>query len=890
MNKGAVDWADSLEAGDRMEQRGGSADSLRRWRGFVEQCGSLNELHSGLYSTVVEQAPTGRQGKWIPSSCWADCGSRCFNKAYVVDGTVIRQGTEDDREDRPEDPQARSCSRGRMRRHEVFGADRLKYPMRRRHWKPGGGNRSLRGRDEWIRISWDEALELVADEIRRIKEAYGNHAFLVPAYVPSLFGQWDIGRTLALYGGYVGNWGACSSGSWGAAGPIIGLKEDFSDRLDMQNCELIVLWGYNPAWSRAGLPMYQYTRMKQAGTRFISIDPYFNPTAHVLEAEWVPCRPATDHALVLGMIHTLIDEDHPIDNPLIDWDFLHRCTVGFDAGHMPEGTDPEENFRDYVMGVRDGAPKSPEWAAQICGVPPQQIRSLARRIAGTRKVAICMSPAPARNTRADSWPQAIMALGAMTGHIGTTGRMTGSDTGHHWLVEGPPLVRGGTIQGDPTPWTPGGMKQIVNPLDGGQGMYDHPKGSRVRINNNELWEAVLTGKYTAGYQDIRDINIQMIYHVHSNHLNQNPGTMRAIEAHRQVEFVVTHNYVPTSTARYSDIILPVTTHWERAGDISQGFREMMLWSSQLVDPMFDARDDLWIAREIGARLGLDPEVIEPVSPKQNLFNMVAAATVIREDGATWQPLVTITERDLEVLGVEGKPQEGRVPILEFKEKGIYNIPRKHGDNLGHVVLQKFREDPEANPLDTASGKLEIHCQALSDAVKACGWSEVPPIPEYQRPIEGYEDTFKDWENKVKGDYPLQFFDLHVLRQIHSSFANIPALKEAFTLDLIMNPLDARERSLVEGDAVLVESRHGKVLRPVHLTNEMMPGVCAIGQGAWVEIDEETGIDIGGCVNVLHGAIPSGHGHMGWNSCNVQVSKWHGTPLQSDYVRSQEMFS
>ena len=365
--------------------------------------------------------------------------------------------------------------------------------------------------------------------------------------------------------------------------------------------------------------------------------------------------------------------------------------------------------------------------------------------------------------------------------------------------------------------------------------------------------------------------------------------MKAIEAHRKVEFVVTQNYVPTSTARYSDIVLPITTQWERYGDMTQGFREMMLWSSQLVEPMFEARDDIWVARELGERLGLDPEVIEPVSPKQHVYNMVAAAESLEEDGKTWKPLVQVTEEDLKDLGVQGKPQEGEIPIKQFKEEGIYHRPRKDDDKFSHIVLQQFYEDPEKYPLDTASGKLEIHSQALADEVKACGWSEIDPIPTYAPPIEGYEDTFADWEKKIPGEYPLQFMDLHIQRQVHSSFANIPALLEVFTNDLIMNAIDARQRGLKDGDTVLVESRHGKVLRPVHISPEIMPGVVALGEGAWVDIDEETGIDMGGCVNVLHGAIPSGTGHQGWNSCNVQVSKWQGKPLAPDYMKTQRVF-
>ncbi len=844
---------------------------------------------------VSESPPTQTAGRWIPANCWVDCGSKGFNRVYVEDGIIKRQGGDETHPDSPGWPQLRPCARGRAKRQEVFGADRLKYPLKRMHWKPGGGRRELRGRDEWVRISWNEALDLVAGEIRRIKESYGNEAILLPAYLASGFGHWDVGRTLSLYGGFAQPWGSCSPGAWALTGPVIGLDQGFNDRMDMRNCELVVLWGFNPAWSRAGLPSYRYMQIKRAGGRFISVDPFFHPTAHVLNAEWIPCRPATDMTLALGMMYTLVQEDNPVNNPLIDWDFLYRCTVGFDADHMPPGADPKENFKDYLTGASDGIPKTPEWSAQICGVPPRRIRDFAREIATTKNVAICMSPAPGRNTRADSWPQAIMALGAMTGHLGKSGNMVGCDGGHYFMMGGPPLARGGTILGDPTPWTPGGIQYIVNPVGGPLGPFHLPGGaayppqkSFTRINNNEVWDAILTGRYTHGYRDVRDINIQMIYHTRGNFLNQAPGVMKGIEAHRKVEFVVTQNFVPTSTVKYSDIVLPVTTQWERYGDITQGYREMMLCFSQVVEPMFESKDDMWIAHELGTRLGLDPEVIEPASPQQRFFNMVRAATVIKEDGKTWEPLVTITEKDIASLGVEGKPQEGRIPFAELKEKGIFQIPREPGDNFQYIAYEAFRLDPEKHPLRTASGKLEIHCQTLADVVTSCGWSEIKPIPTYEPPIEGYEDTFKDWKRKEKGPYPLQFYDLHVLRQIHSSFANVPALREAFTLDLIMNPIDAKERGLKESDTVIIQSRHGKVLRPVHITNEMMPGVCALGQGAWVEIDEETGIDLAGCVNVLHGAIPSGQGHMGWNSCTVQVSKWTGAPLAPDVTWPQRM--
>src|SRR5690606_34092146 len=129
-------------------------------------------------------------------------------------------------------------------------------------------------------------------------------------------------------------------------------------------------------------------------------------------------------------------------------------------------------------------------------------------------------------------------------------------------------------------------------------------------------------------------------------------------------------------------------------------------------------------------------------------------------GKTLEPLVTITAEDLAEFGVEGVPQQGRIPIKEFKEKGIYHIPRAPGDNHRFVYLEDFRRDPHAHPLPSRSGKLEIHCQALADRVNRLGWSRIRPIPTYSPPLEGYEATFSDWEKRIKGEYPLQLYNVH----------------------------------------------------------------------------------------------------------------------------------
>lgn len=839
--------------------------SFLKWGAAIGGTAALaGGLSYGLKSVEAAAEKADAEGKWITAACWHNCGGqRCLLKAQVADGVVLKVKTDDTHPDSADYPQLRACARGRSQQHQIFGADRLKYPMKRKHWEPGGGDKSLRGRDEWVRISWDEALDILASELKRIKENYGNEGILE-------LGSF-LSRPLQLFGGAVGAWGTTSWGTWYYTGPKIGLGDGLmqtsnNDRLDMRKSDLIVIWGGNPAWSSQGNGMSFYLEAKKAGAKFIFIDPFYNDTAMILADDWVPVRPATDHALALGIAYTLITEDDPETNALIDWDFINRCTVGFDADHMPEGADPKENFKDYVLGTLDGEPKTPEWAAQICGVPARKIRTLAREIGSTHRVALLTAWAPARTNSTDSWPQVFMTLGAMTGNIGQPGRMTGVSCWERTANGGPFLVGSGGS----------GLAKI------------DAETISIAINNNEIWDAILEEKYTAGYQDVRDIHLQMIIHDGGSALNQKVGMTRGIEAHRKVEFVVSSNFVLNTNAKYSDLVLPVTTQWERDGYL-KGNREHLIWAQHVTDALYEAKDDEWIAIELGKRLGFDGIVVADLSPKQQVFNQLAGSWVIKEDGVEKEPLLTITEDDIKQWGVTGTPQQGRITLAEFQENGIYAVPRVAGDKLGYVAHAAFREDPAANPLGTKSGKLEIHCQDIADFVKNSGFDEIRPIPAYRKVIEGYEDTYADWEKKVKGDYPLQLFTIHYRRRSHSIFDNVPWLREAFPQEFFINPIDADARGIRNGDHVLVTSRHGRVLRPVFITDRIMPGVVSLGEGAWAEIDENEGIDVAGATNTLNGAIATGQGHQGWNSCNVQVQKYSGPiELKPDYEWAQRI--
>lgn len=229
------------------------------------------------------------KGKWISAACWHNCGGRCVNKVLVEDGVVVRQKTDDTHEDSPDYPQQRGCLRGRSQRKQVFSADRLKYPMKRKNWSPGGGKKELRGNDEWVRISWDEALDYVAGELKSAKEKYGNRSILLSAGWNSAIVE--MSRTLGLFGGYTEYWNTNSFGTWAMTPAMIGFlqlgvwDQTINDRFDMRNCDTIVMLSMNPARSAMGSASWHYLQAKKAGAKFISIDPIYNDTASLLNAK-----------------------------------------------------------------------------------------------------------------------------------------------------------------------------------------------------------------------------------------------------------------------------------------------------------------------------------------------------------------------------------------------------------------------------------------------------------------------------------------------------------------------------------------------------------------------------------------------------------------------------
>ncbi|MBN1822656.1 MAG: molybdopterin-dependent oxidoreductase, partial [Prolixibacteraceae bacterium] len=313
-------------------------------------------------------------GTMFRTGCPAhNCGGRCLLKVYVKDNKITRIET-DDRPDLVENPQLRACIRGRAYRKRQDHPDRLKYPLKRI---------GKRGEGKFEKISWDEATDLMASEINRIREKYGNHALLVPYGTGSynqVSGRQTAQRLLNLVGGSLGYYNSYSTACIQAATPYIyGTEITGNQRQDWLNSKYIIMWSWNPAEMREGTNSDFYIKeARKRGAKVVCIDPRMSMSAVALADEWIPIRPGTDAALMSAMAYVIITEN------LHDKEFIQRYCIGFDNTQMPEGCENEESYTDYILGTKDGIPKTPEWAASITAVPASTIARIAREFATTK--------------------------------------------------------------------------------------------------------------------------------------------------------------------------------------------------------------------------------------------------------------------------------------------------------------------------------------------------------------------------------------------------------------------------------------------------------------------------------------------------------------------------
>ncbi|MBQ6390733.1 MAG: molybdopterin-dependent oxidoreductase [Eggerthellaceae bacterium] len=817
------------------------------------------------------------EAKWVSIPCWHDCGGACALKALVEDGKIVRVKTDDTHPDSWEHPQSRACAMGRAMRQKVYGPGRLKYPMKRKHYSPEEPNGHLRGVDDWERISWDEALDYIAAALKAAKEEYGNESIL---YQRS---EGYLEPVLSAFGGYVDALGNTSYGTFAFGGPTVGfIPSAGNDRFDLKNSDYLVLYGYNLVWCGLAGAGLNLKKAVADGVKVVFVGPEYSATAGMANAEWIPVRPSTDTAFLLGVAYSMLEHDG--ENGCIDWDYLNRCTVGFDAEHMPEKIMEDENFVGYLRGEYDGVAKTQQWASEICGTPVELIDRFAEIMSCKNNVAVASSSAAARAAGAENFPQLLMTVAAMGGHFGKPGN---SCSYQEWYS--------GLNKGDQAVVVPMFLPNIVSNIE---------NKVDLAFPHDQLWAAVADGVlYHSGTTKVRPsgyglrapekrpTNIHVIISDQNNVLNNQPGLNKGIEAHRKVDFVAALGYTMKADALYADVVLPITTRLERQQAMFYAFfreKESAVAFEKAIEPMYECRDDRDIAEALATRLGLDYSEINPKTDAQLWFDQMDGTMVLDGSGVP-TPLCSVTQADLDRYGVEGAPHDGVISFEQFISDGIYRVKRTEDDGHVKVSNQAFRENPEANPLSTDTGKMEIYSLKKAGAHNfinggfggegAPSYVKVPALPKYLRAPNDYQSSFEDWEAKKPGCHPVQMTSLHYPRRIHSEFDDLPWLREAFVNPVFINKQDAAERGIEQGDTVRVFNDYGQILRPAAVVRTVMPGVIVIPHGARPRIDAETGIDLGGNMNTLTGSgVATTPFVQPWNTGLCQYEKYEG-PLE-----------
>lgn len=703
---------------------------------------------------------------------------------------------------------------------------RIARPAVREGWlrQREGSDRSARGQERFIEVGWDTALELVAGELARVRQQHGHDALFGGSYGWSSAGGLHHARTLTQRffhsgGGCVGQAG---NYSWGAAqfllphvigtySPVTGRVTDWRNVL--AHTQLFIAFG--------GLPLRNMqvtsggagehssaawiSRAAQAGIEFVVISPTRGDVPDGVRARWVPIRPNTDTALMLGMAHTLLAEG------LHDAEFLRTHCNGF------------EPWARYLRGTDDHQPKDAAWAAAICGVDADTIADLARRAARQRTMINCTwSLQRAHHGEQPYW--ASIALASVLGQIGLPGG--GFAFGH------------GSINGAATP-----RPDVAAPrLSAG----DNPIGRNIPVARMADMLLQPGGSYdfngrTGTYPDIR-----LVYWAGGNPFHHHQDLNRLLRAWQKPETIVVHDSWWTPTARRADIVLPATTTLER-NDVGGSSRDRFLLAmKQAIAPVGQSRNDFDIYRELAARAGHE-----------------AAFTEGRDEAAWVRAIYDTTASNWRAAGFS-------LPEFDaFWEQGVAELPEPQHDM---VLFEAFRQNPQAAPLATPSGRIELH----STAIAGFGYADCPPQPTWLAPAEWLgADGAHRW--------PLHLISSQPADKLHSQLDAGVVSREQKLRDrqrVRLNPADAQARGIGDGDLVRVFNARGNCLGGATLDDDVMPGVVVVSTGAWFDGDGD-GLERHGNPNVL--TIDLGTSRLAQGSSAmtalVDVAPWQGDAPQ-----------
>lgn len=677
----------------------------------------------------------------------------------------------------------------------IYSPSRVRYPMVRLDWlKKHKYSADTRGNNRFIRVTWDEALDLFYRELERVQKEYGPWALHAGQTGWNQTGAFNnctahMQRAVGMHGNFITKVGDYSTGAGQTIMPyVLGSTEVYAQGTSwseiLENSDNIVLWANDPVknlqvgWNCETHESFKYLeqlkeKVAKGEINVLSVDPVKNKTQRYLENDHLYINPMTDVAFMLAVANVLYNEE------LYDKKFIETYCLGF------------EEFIQYVQGqTKDKTEKTPEWAASICGVKADKIREFARMLVNGR-TQILMGWCIQRQEHGEQpyWAAAVVA--AMVGQIGLPGG--GISYGHHYSSIGVPSTG---FAG------PGGFPRNLD-----QGMK--PKWDNNDFNGYSRtipvarWiDAILEpGKeinYNGGKVKLPDFKMMVISGCNPWHHHQDRNRMK--KAFKKLQTVVTIEFAWTATCRFSDIVLPACTQWERNDiDVYGSYSSRGLVAMhRLVDPLFQSKPDFQIMSELTQRFGRREEYTRGMSEMEWIESLYNDCK---------------------------KSNEGKFEMPEFNEfweKSVLDF----GEGKPWVRHADFRKDPELNPLGTPSGFIEI----TSRKIGRYGYEHCQEHPMW------FEKSERSHGGPGSDKYPFWLQSCHPDKRLHSQMCESEEFRATYAVQgrepVYINPVDAKAKGIKDGDLVRVFNGRGQLLAGAVLTDSYPRGVVRIEEGAW----------------------------------------------------------
>ena len=757
----------------------------------------------------------------------------------------------------------------------VYSKNRVPYPLKRVDWDPEGERHpENRGKSKYVRISWDEATSIIAKEIRRVIDTYGNKSVFVQGdghgetkimhaghgastHLMNLLGGFTLqARQPDSWEGWY--WGA--KHMWGM--DPVGQQAFQSNLLNdiSQNSDAVIFVGCDPEttpWGWGGQMASEISYFwSEIGIKSIYICPDLNYGAAVHADKWICPLPNTDAALWLG----------------IAWVWLTEGT--YDQEYIKTHTDGFDWFKDYVLGGSDGQPKTPKWAESKCGVPSRQIKALARYWA-THKVttAHCNGGGYIRSAYATEPARLEIALLAMQG-VGAPGKNMFKMM--EWGIFGMPSLNpiphgewGTFMFGGFTGHVAGTDLEHFIPQTLVPDAIMLPEGEHLEWYGHVIAGLPRYDQFTKfQYPEEDGTRIHMIWTDTPCWSTCWNGGNRMQDALRDpsIEFyLVEHPWMENDTL-FGDIILPVSTKYEEddiATSSQCGINDMIINEAAAIDPVGEAKSDSEIALAIAEKLGIKDELWEHwcYPPEVAATNTEAGkdqdfVEMIKTDTAH-----VFGEPGFDALKLRSYTLGGcqdHMPYDEFMKKQFLPIRFKDDWIDDSVGMQDFYYDPENHPIDTPTGKIEFYSTGIHEV-----WPDDPERPEVPHWIEESESHHERLTNDRGKDYPFLVVSNHPRWRVHAEGDDITWLREIETCKVTgpdgykyepvwINPSDARRLGIKDGDVVRIFNERGSVLGGAMLTERIRPSVISQDHGARVDgiVLGDGGLDRGGANNLI----------------------------------------